>query len=167
MKIAKSYNRKIYSSKNRKKLNAKMLDYRKNNYDKISSHKKTHYIKNKKNILQKVKKYSQDNAQRVKSYYLSYIAKNKEKIALRMKAYQADNINLTSIKQKNKYHTVPHIKLRKIISSRIRAVLLCSKDNKSITRYLPYTTKDLNDHLESLFEPWMNWDNHGIYNSDK
>lgn len=23
--------------------------------------------------------------------------------------------------------------------------------------------QELHDHLESLFEPWMNWDNHGIY----
>jgi len=28
---------------------------------------------------------------------------------------------------------------------------------------LPFTVKELRDHFESLFEPWMNWNNHGSY----
>ena len=32
-----------------------------------------------------------------------------------------------------------------------------------IFRYLPYTIHDLMKHLESQFESWMSWDNHGLY----
>jgi hypothetical protein len=31
---------------------------------------------------------------------------------------------------------------------------------------LPYSINDLYNHLESLFEPWMNWDNQGTYNKN-
>lgn len=33
--------------------------------------------------------------------------------------------------------------------------------------YLPYTPKELKEHLESQFEDWMNWDNYGGRNNDK
>lgn len=33
-----------------------------------------------------------------------------------------------------------------------------------ILRYLPYTLEELKRHLESQFEPWMTWENHGVYN---
>lgn len=38
-----------------------------------------------------------------------------------------------------------------------------SKEGKSISNYLPYTIQELKEHLESQFEPWMNWDNQGFY----
>lgn len=34
---------------------------------------------------------------------------------------------------------------------------------KGVFRHLPYTIHDLMQHLESKFEPWMNWGNHGLY----
>jgi 5-methylcytosine-specific restriction endonuclease McrA len=36
-----------------------------------------------------------------------------------------------------------------------------------IFRYLPYTLNQLVKHLESQFEPWMNWDNHGLYDKNR
>ena len=36
-------------------------------------------------------------------------------------------------------------------------------ENKSIINFLPYTIQQLKDHLEKQFEPWMNWNNYGIY----
>ncbi len=35
----------------------------------------------------------------------------------------------------------------------------------SCFQYLDYSIDDLKNHLESQFEPWMNWDNWGIANS--
>lgn len=32
-------------------------------------------------------------------------------------------------------------------------------------KYLPYTIQDLKQYLEKQFEPWMNWNNWGKYNS--
>lgn len=38
------------------------------------------------------------------------------------------------------------------------------KYNLSIVNFLPYSILQLKQHLEKLFEPWMTWDNRGIYN---
>jgi predicted DNA-binding protein YlxM (UPF0122 family) len=59
------------------------------------------------------------------------------------------------------------IKLRRMISGRINKSLLkikSSKNRESSIKNLPYTIKELKEHLESLFEPWMNFNNHGQYN---
>lgn len=36
-----------------------------------------------------------------------------------------------------------------------------NKNGKSIKSFLPYTIKELKIHLETLWEPWMNWQNYG------
>ena len=37
-----------------------------------------------------------------------------------------------------------------------------SKDGESILKYLPYTPKEMKEHLESLWLPGMTWDNHAL-----
>jgi len=37
----------------------------------------------------------------------------------------------------------------------------------SIWKYLPYTPQQLKEHLESLWEPWMNWENYGMISKNK
>lgn len=57
-------------------------------------------------------------------------------------------------------------KLRKSVSTLIRFGLkrnLSSKNGKSCSKYLPYTFTKLKKHIESLWEPWMNWSNFGQY----
>lgn len=61
-------------------------------------------------------------------------------------------------------------KLRKQLSKTIRLKLKNFGSNKnglSILKYLPYTIQELKQHLESLFEPWMNWSNYGVYKVDE
>lgn len=36
----------------------------------------------------------------------------------------------------------------------------------TIFDYLPYTVIELKNHIESLWEPWMSWDNYGKYDSN-
>lgn len=38
-----------------------------------------------------------------------------------------------------------------------------SKNEESCLKYLNYSIEDLKQHLESQFEPWMSWNNHGQY----
>lgn len=59
--------------------------------------------------------------------------------------------------------TDPERRLKHRTSSSIRKAI---KDNGgikngSIWKFLPYTSVQLKEHLESLWEPWMNWDNYG------
>lgn len=39
-----------------------------------------------------------------------------------------------------------------------------SKNSESFLQYVPYTMNKLKLHLESQFESWMTWENHGKYN---
>jgi hypothetical protein len=62
----------------------------------------------------------------------------------------------------------PQYKIKCCISASIRDYFKnnqSSKDNKSVLKYLLYSISDLKTHIESLFEPWMTWKNHGKYNS--
>jgi hypothetical protein len=57
-------------------------------------------------------------------------------------------------------------RLREMVSKKVRNALKsrgASKDKKSVMDFLPYTIEELRTHLESLFEPWMTWENHGTH----
>lgn len=65
-----------------------------------------------------------------------------------------------------KYDSQPHIRIKKSITGAVRKFI---KDrniskNEKIINSLGYSGFDLERHLESLFEPWMSWDNWGNYN---
>lgn len=38
--------------------------------------------------------------------------------------------------------------------------------NKAIFAYLPYTAEQLKQHIESLWEEWMSWDNYGRFHPE-
>lgn len=61
-----------------------------------------------------------------------------------------------------KEQTDINFKLKRRIGSLIRSRL--KKNNISSDTLLGYSIQDLKNHLELLFEPWMNWNNHGKYN---
>ena len=60
-------------------------------------------------------------------------------------------------------------RLRQNVSTAISIALKRSdgsKQGESIEKYLPYTIEQLKEHLESQFEPWMTWNNHGKWHLD-
>ena len=59
----------------------------------------------------------------------------------------------------------PTFRLKLNISNSVRNVLKKSKNGKSTFKYLPYTIQELKQHLEKQFEPWMTWENWGVYNA--
>ena len=67
------------------------------------------------------------------------------------------------------YQNDPFAKLRNRMGRDIRGMLVkneSSKGRKSFIKYVDYTLEQLKEHLESLFEPWMNWNNWGKYNRE-
>jgi hypothetical protein len=57
----------------------------------------------------------------------------------------------------------PSLKLKHYVSKSVYSSIRKQggiKDGKTFD-YLPYSAEDLRKHLESLWEPWMNWDNYG------
>jgi len=124
------------------------LKFRENNRQNLRSLNKKYYAENKAEIKerQKYKKPEWD-----KKYYL----KNKKKI-----------LKKQQIKCKKRYNSDPNFRIRKCISKSISRHLNLSnssKGGKSCLNYLPYSILELKIHLESLFEPWMNNNNYGLY----
>lgn len=122
--------------------------------------------------LNKIKEWQKNNPEKRKEMIRRYHEKhydeeieyrriNSDKINKRVKEYRLNNrVSLNEklkIRRKN-----PLIKLRHNVSSLVRFYLNGSKQN-SILKYLTYTIKQLKQHLESQFEPWMSWNNHGLY----
>ena len=79
-----------------------------------------------------------------------------------------------SIRNKKRYRSndpliIAHRKLRHVVKSSISRKMRMrglSKNGKSIFKILPYSVDDLKSHLESRFQPRMNWENYGKWEID-
>lgn len=141
----------------KKCFNLKQMKRVNKNKTKYKNKGKNYYLKNKEHIKQKAAEYRNNNKEKILAYQRRNVDKqkiynkeNREKILTRQVKYN-----------KNKRKNDPIFKLRDYISTRIRNAI--NKKDNSCLKYLNYTPQQLKEHLESLFEPWMNWNNHGQY----
>jgi hypothetical protein len=166
---------KIYKKENpekaasiNKKANKK---YRENNKEKIAASRKKSNKKyrenNKEKIARSHKLWSENNyikvAESNKKATKKYRENNKTRIAENHKKHMIEKGNS---KIKEKWIKDPEFRIRRNVSTVILAQLKDnggSKNGQSIMEYLSYSIIELKQHLEFLFEPWMNWDNHGKY----
>ena len=100
------------------------------------------------------KEYHLKNIERIKEYRL----KNKEQI----KEWFLKNKQHTRDYEKNKYRTNINYKLRMLCSSRVLRALKGEIKSASTMKLIGCTPDELRRHMESLFEPWMTWENHGV-----
>ena len=66
--------------------------------------------------------------------------------------------------RKRKRKEDPTYLLRSVVSENVRRYLLLvgsSKNGNSTWEKLPYSPKELREHLSSQFSDWMSWDNYG------
>jgi len=66
---------------------------------------------------------------------------------------------------KKKYYHLKKTTKNSIVASISKRIPSIIKSKKGRSIYLDFSNKELFDHLESLFEPWMNWNNYGKYNA--
>jgi hypothetical protein len=130
---------------------------------------KQYYYNNKEKVLKNVKEYTNKNKDFKKQYNKEYREKNLEKFKLRDKEYYYLNKDKFRVKRtnywKNRRHTDIQHKIRKDISTRMSLALRKNKTIKSFKtlELLGCNLETLIKHLESLFKPGMNWNNHGLY----
>lgn len=149
---------------------------------------KQYYLDNKNKLLIRNKKYQEDNKETIAEINSQYYFDHKDVYDLYHKAYRTNNKDKISEKKKvfyienrnkiiqnsleyaaHKLKSDPSFRLRLLISTTIRASLKragVSKNGETFTKYLPYSIQEIKDHLENQFEPWMNWNNWGVYNID-
>tara|TARA_A100001515_G_scaffold139787_1_gene134786 strand:+ start:64 stop:729 length:666 start_codon:yes stop_codon:yes gene_type:complete len=66
-------------------------------------------------------------------------------------------------RRKERYHTDPCYKLRSLTSGMVWKRLKSGKGGESILPYVDWNSyEELKEHLESQFEDWMTWENHGM-----
>ena len=161
--------------------------------EEYNEYMRIYYKNNKDKILKRVKKYRSNNIEKIKIYYENNKEKiNKDKKEY-MKIYYENNkekikkntiININKIKHtekyknkrriyknkwmKNKLQTDPLFKLKCIISNSIRTSLK-DKGFKKTSRtheILGCSFEFFKQYIEKQFEPWMNWNNHVLYNGE-
>lgn len=68
---------------------------------------------------------------------------------------------------KNHYHTNINHKISTCLRSRLNKALKGNVKSQGTMALIGCSIDELRKHLESQFEPWMTWDNHGRYNPNK
>lgn len=152
-----------YQQRWRKENREKVLEYskqsRERNKEKLKEKRCIYYQKNKnkRNDYSKVysKIWNELNKDYKKIKAKEWYEKNKEKVKANVKQYN-----------KKKRNTDPLFKLkaniRTLISNLLKGNNFVKKSKTSEIVGCSYG--QLLIHVESQFEPWMNWDNYGLYN---
>lgn len=118
-----------------------------------------YYRKNKERLLKESRERYAYNLESEQNRTRTYRLNNKEEIKERRRR-----------RAKSQRKNNPLFRLKENISRRIRQVLKrnnFAKNGDSFLKYVSYTVQELKDHIEKQFEPWMNWNNQGVYNKNK
>lgn len=139
-----------YYARTRKKRLAYKVAYRAANKDKIAAYKAA----TKERDAEYRKKYRAENKDKVAAYR----AKNKKRISAVTLAYGNEW-------RKKRMAADPAFKIR--IALRIRGIHALKRQRTAKTfqshiKFLGCTVEQARKHLESQFEPWMTWENHGF-----
>ena len=141
--------------------------YCENNSEKVSKHKQKWYEENKKVQNQKAKEnYYLDKNNRGKKQKEYYKKKKEERLKYAEK-YRKDNKNEINVKKKerhkDRYENEIQYKLAYLLRTRISSAFKGNFKSGSAVRDLGCSIDFLKLHLETLFQPEMSWNNHGLY----
>jgi len=140
----------------------------KKEYDRVN------YQNNKTKIVKNTKKYYTNNKEKYKVYNKQYRITNKKVLSEKKKKYDKDNSKKINEQRLNRRKTDVLFKLTSNYKSMLGNVIKHKgyiKNSKSES-ILGCTYEEFKLHIESLWQPWMNWDNYGnpkdgIYEMDK
>lgn len=148
----KNRNRR-YRNKNKGQQKEYQKKYREKNKDKIKAYDKEHYSKIKDDPGFKLKR---------KEYHKEYYSKNKDK----KKEYSINHKKDRNNRESDRYRKDPVYRTSRIISNVIRKSFKKSTKNRSTINILGCKFDEFKIYIESKFESWMTWDNHGLYNGE-
>jgi hypothetical protein len=143
---------KAYYKANKDKIKEQSKTSKLNNLEQRKEYQKKYYEENKSKLIEQTKEYQ-------KEYQKKYYEENKSKLIEQSKEYKKEYY-------KNKRLNEPLFKLKENIRTRIYNSIKLSGFKKSsrTEQILGCSFDDFIMYLESKFEPWMNWDNYGLYN---
>jgi len=178
MKKTKEENKsymKEYVKNNKEKLKKYGKEYRENNKEKLKIYMKEYRENNKEIKKVKDKEYYDNNKEKLKEYSREHNKEYRENNKEKIKEYKKIYNNKEEVKkEKNNKRRIRYkedilYRLTSIIRANIRVRLKI--DGEPIKKIkseiiLGCTFKELKQHIETKFEPWMTWENHGLYNGE-
>ncbi len=162
----------VWRANNKDKIKAQSKRYSAKHKKAIKQKSRARYQKNSEEIKRQVKQYRESNPDKVRDTVQRYYRNNKDKIREYHKKYRKKNAGVIAARkkryEKSRTKIDPAFRLRRIVRNAVYCAILRagSKKNGSILGYLSYSIEELRRHIESQFEPWMNWDNWGVYDPD-
>ena len=138
------------------------------NKEKRHKQNKIYFLKNREKRLKQFKEHHLKNReQRNKSMREHYLQK-KEQYQERQKKYNSkpETKELKRKRWRSRYKTDINFRLRNICRTRIYQALKFNCKSASTMKLIGCTVDELRQHLESQFEPWMTWENHGLWDID-
>jgi len=186
MKLPQALNKKEQKREYDKK-------WRLKNYERIQKQKKEYFSRPE--TKERVKEYKLKTKEHRREYDKHYFLKNKEKrkkqqkiwalknkeklnkqqkhryhayinLRLAKKEYQLKNRVQINKRMKHRYHTDINFRLLTNCRKRVLAALKGSDKSASTIKLIGCTIDELRQHIESKFESWMTWENHGLWDID-
>ena len=142
----------------------KMKDYYLNNKDIIKENVKEYQENNKEKITERRHKYYENNKEEISIIRKEYHIKNKEEILLQKKEYHKNNRNKRNENYQIKLNN-PSFKIKETIRKSIMTSIKRGGYKKSsrTCEILGCSFEEFKIYIESQFENWMEWNNHGNY----
>lgn len=159
-------NQKLYYQEHKEEAKEYNIENRQNNREGLVAYSKQYYQDNKEELKRQQKENYNENREIILEQKKKYYEINKENILDKKSEYEKNNRPEINNRRRNRIKNDVTFMLRCLVSPKIRNALKKSGNNKngnSVWKFLSYSPQELKDHLESLFEPWMTWDNYGSY----
>ena len=159
MKLPQALNKKEQKREYDKKYYLKNKEHRKKYQDQWylnnKEQRKEYILKNKERRKEQRKEYILTNKEHVFRVKRRSYLKNKEQIIKKQSKYN-----------KYKYQTDINFRLRAICRSRVVHALKGKFKSAKTMKLIGCTIEELRKHIESKFESWMTWENHGLWDID-
>lgn len=125
---------------------------------------KKRYLANKEHILSKAKEKREQNKERDRERSKIYYQKNKDK----RKEYRMANREMYNKWERESRKNNPLYRFKKNFRTNLKNLIKSSGSpkSKSTSKILGIDIMGFREYLESNFEPWMSWDNYGLYKKD-
>jgi hypothetical protein len=117
------------------------------------------YHKNREKIRKDAKERYDKNVERERERSKNYNKKKKEENPEHIR-------NIHNKWERNRRKNDPTYKIRKNLSRRMRDFLKGKTKSMSTISIVGITSEGLREHIERQWEPWMSWDNYGLYKID-
>ena len=143
-------------------------EYDRKRHLKLKDQRKKDYLENREEKLKYQKMYTLKNKEAKKEYNKKYRIKN----ILYFKDYSKQYRSLPKNKKravdrdKRRRQNDNNYRLTKICRTRIWQALKGKNKSASTMELIGCTIDELRRHIESKFEPWMTWENQGLWDLD-